>query len=148
MPNSRHRQAPARSSIFPIYLWNSDFPSLRNQYFPSRAYYGSSCFLAVKLIFRDFLNIFRILANVTKLFFLQVLACLGHGQSESCNRDCVTFVKAQILTETSFGSNVELDSFFCFGRNQLGIYAASCLPATFLTEYNTRLTGYSTLICS
>jgi len=39
--------------------------------------------------------------------------------------------------------------FFGFGRNQLGIYLWCCLlPATFLTEYNTRLTGYSTLICS
>ena len=38
--------------------------------------------------------------------------------------------------------------FFGFGRNQLGICLCCCLMyATFLTEYNTRLTGYSTLFC-
>jgi len=73
------------------------------------------------------LNIFKILANVIKLF--QVLACLGHGQSESCNRDCVTFVKAQILTETSFGSNVELDSFSVLEEiNWESMLPLACLP--------------------
>ena len=139
LPHSRHRQAPALP-YFPSICGHSDFPSLWNQYFPSRAYYGSSCFLAVQLIFGNFLDFefFRILANVTKLSFsfFQVFACLGHGQRESCNRDCVTFVKAQILTETSFGSFLELDTIFArFGRNQLNLYLGCCLlPATFFNR--------------
>jgi len=155
LPHSRHRQAPALP-YFPSICGHSDFPSLWNQYFPSRAYYGSSCFLAVQLIFGNFLDFefFRILANVTKLSFSFFF--FKFWPVWDMDRERAAIGTVLLLLRRKFWQKPALEVFLNWTRFLLGleeinwIYisaAASCLPR-FSTEYNTRLTGYSTLICS
>ena len=137
LPDSRHRQAPALFHISHLCV-EFGFPIATESIFPITGLLWQQLLSCLETDLKGFSSSFGLFGTYTEI----ERAAIG---------------TVLLLLRRKFWQKPALEvmlnwtqrRFFGFGRNQLGIYLWCCLlPATFLTEYNTRLTGYSTLICS